>query len=159
MASDGNIGLRISSILAMSLGPFLVMADIASVMIVQKEVVLGIGAPGKVFPSFLGIAGFLLWFGGLIFLKWSKKAKKRKISSIATSVFLKGKKGFKCWTCGEWIDASDIDYHDRVTCKCGRNYDIFPEVNQEEGALPSKAPRSPRANGRAVKRPPHRRSR
>ena len=84
MSSGGNIGLRISSIVALSLGPFMVMADIISVMIVQKEMVLGLGAPGKVFPSVLGLFGIILWLGGLVFIKWSKRSKRRKISSIAT---------------------------------------------------------------------------
>jgi hypothetical protein len=159
MASGGNAGMKIASILAISLGPFLVMADIASVMIVQKEMVWGFGSPGQVFPSFLGLAGLLLWIVGIVFLKWSKRVKRRRISSLATPIFLKGKNGFKCRTCDEWIDASDVDYHERITCDCGRNYDIFPETTEEAEDRSSSVPRSRKGNDRPVKRPLHRRSR
>jgi hypothetical protein len=166
MAGGGNVGMRVTSVLALSLGPFLVMADIVSVMIVKKEIVIGFGAPGQVFPSFLGLAGFFCWFGGLFFLRWSKKVRKRTISSMAAPYFLKGKKGFKCAGCGQWIDASNVEYHEMITCSCGKNYDVFQEgpwdeegINEGERSSPSKAPRSPKGNGRPVKRPVHRRSR
>jgi len=158
--------MRVSSVLALSLGPFMVMADIVSVMIVQKKIVIGFGAPGQVFPSVLGLVGFLCWFGGLFFLKWSKKVRTRKISSTATPFFLKGKKGFKCTGCSEWIDATHVEYHERMTCRCGKNYDVFQEgpwdgAEPIEGgkSVPSKVPRSPKGNARPVKKPLHRRSR
>jgi hypothetical protein len=166
MAGGGNIGMRVSSILALSLGPFLVMADIVAVMIVKKEVVIGFGNPGQVFPSFLGLTGFLCWFGGLFFLRWSKRVKRRHISSTALPYFLKGKEGFKCSACGKWIDASNVEYHERITCGCGKNYNVFQEGPWDDGetvkgaaASPSKAPRSPKGNARPVKKPLRRRSR
>lgn len=166
MASGGSTGMRISSILALSLGPFLVMADIVSVIIVKKEVVIGFGSPGQVFPSFLGMTGFLCWFGGLFFLRWSKRVRSRKISSTASPFFLKGKTGFKCTGCRKWIDASHVEYHERITCECGKNYDVFQEgpwdgeePNQQGTSSPSKEPGLPRGSARPVKRPLHRRSR
>ncbi|MBN1540338.1 MAG: hypothetical protein JW939_09360 [Candidatus Thermoplasmatota archaeon] len=166
MATEGTLGMRVASVLALSMGPFLVMADIIAVVIVKHEVVLGFGTPGQVFPSALGLIGVALWVAGLVFLGWAKRSVKGNFSSRARPVFLKGKSGFTCSNCGEPIDASMVDYHERIRCGCGRNYDVFQEgpwdsdvPTSEDRASPSRAPPMRRGSARAVKRPPRRPSR
>ncbi|MGA1793623.1 MAG: hypothetical protein ACMUHM_06710 [Thermoplasmatota archaeon] len=166
MAEGSSTGMRIASILALSLGPFLVMADIAAVVIVKHRIMLGFGTPGQVFPSVLGITGTVLWLGGLFFLYWAKRTRKGAFSSKARPVFLKGRNGFECRNCGDHIDASSVEYHERITCSCGKNYDVFQEgpwdgeaPTSEEGASPSRAPRMPRGNDQRMRKLPRRPSR
>ena len=166
MAGETSTGTRVASILALSLGPFIVMADIIAVVLVKNEVVIGFGTPGQVFPSVLGLIGCILWLAGMFFLYWSKRTVKGRFSSKARPVFLKGRKEFECRGCGENLDASGVEYHDRLTCKCGKNYDVFQEgpwdrevPTSAEEASPSRAPRMRKGSGRAVKMPPRRPSR
>lgn len=166
MAEEGSLGMRVASVLALSMGPFMLMADIMAVVIVKHEVVIGFGTPGQVFPSALGLAGIALWLAGLVFLRWAKRSIKGSFSAKARPVFLRGRNEFICSSCGGTIDASWVDYHERVTCSCGKRYDVFQEgpwdrdVPTSEGAVsPSRAPPMRRGSARAVKRPPRRPSR
>ena len=166
MAGENTTGIKVASILALSLGPFLVMADIIAVVIVEHEVVIGFGAPGRVFPSVLGLIGIVLWFAGMFFLFWAKRIRSGRFSSKAKPVFLKGKDGFECRSCGEMIDASGVEYHERITCGCGKIYDVFQEGPWDSDApisggrtSPGRVPRMPKANGRAARKLPRRPSR
>ncbi|MBN1391109.1 MAG: hypothetical protein JXA22_10760 [Candidatus Thermoplasmatota archaeon] len=166
MAMEGSLGMRVTSVLALSMGPFMVMADIVAVVIVKHKVVLGFGAPGQVFPSTLGLIGAALWLAGLVFLKWAKRSERGNFSSKARSVFLKGKDEFKCPSCGKIIDASRVEYHERITCPCGKMYDMFQEgpwdgdvPTSGELSSPSKATPMRRESAKAVKRPPRQPSR
>ena len=84
------------------------------------------------FPTILGYAGVLLWVIGmaLLFVHWVKKGKTRKPS--VRSIFLRGKQPFKCSSCGNVINTKDVDFHKRVTCKCGTLYDLYQDIEDQD---------------------------
>jgi hypothetical protein len=127
MAASEGTGARMGSLFALSMGPFLVMVDLMITVIVSGEVIVGLGPPGKGFPSILGIGGTLLWLLGISLILYLKKRRREKRSSRARPVFLKGRKGFKCFSCHEFLSSRDVEYHERMQCKCGALYDVFQE--------------------------------
>ncbi|MGA1848287.1 MAG: hypothetical protein ACMUHB_03005 [Thermoplasmatota archaeon] len=132
MAGSEGSGARIGSLFALSLGPFLVMVDLMITVIVSGGVKIGFGAPGKGFPSILGIGGTLLWLLGIGLVLYLKKRRKEKASSRSTPVFLKGRKGFRCTSCGIFLDCKGVDYHERKRCDCGALYEVFQEGPWDE---------------------------
>jgi len=164
MSGSEGSGARIGSLFALSLGPFLVMVDLMINVIVSGDVMVGFGAPGKGFPSVLGVGGTLLWLLGMGLVLYLKKRRKERASSRTRPVFLRGRNGFKCASCGNYIDCGDIDYHERKQCGCGALHDVFQEGpwDGEEDLTGSGGARSVKkrkGNGRSPRkltRPPSR---
>jgi len=78
--------------------------------------------------SLFGIFGIMLWLVGsgmLLSLLLSKGRSKRE---GPRQVFLRGKTSYSCNRCGRSIDASRVGYHERIRCRCGREYDLYQDM-------------------------------
>ena len=144
---------RTGIVLTTSLGPLLVMFDLAAVAMVQGGIEIGFGPFGEAFPSMIGILGLVSWAIGITLLVIRKVEREKKRSSKTKSVFLKGRKGIKCYECGKWVNASHVGYQELVVCKCGASYNMFQEGPWDqdlnwEGYVSSKQGQKLRANDR-----------
>ena len=155
---------RTGIVLTTSLGPLLVMFDLAAVSILQGGIKVGFGSFGETFPSIVGILGLASWTVGIALLVIRKMGREKKRSSKTRSVFLRGKNGIRCFECRKWIDASKVGYQEIVTCRCGASYNMFQDGPwdqdlNEGGSVSSKAHRKLKGNARRPGRtvPPPRR--
>jgi hypothetical protein len=143
MVLSGSVKGRIGSILATSIGPLLVMLDLAAVVIIKGNIFFGFGRFGGAFPSPIGIIGLVIWLLGASFLISRRFQRSRKRSTKTRSVFLKGRTGIKCYNCKRWIDASDVGYQKMITCSCGTNYNMFQDGPWDEISEPNQKYRIP----------------
>lgn len=77
--------------------------------------------------SIIGHLGLLLWLIAVVIavaLRLSRSRSKRNVRPI----FLRGKESFKCPECGKVNRAADVGYHQRMECKCGKEYDVFQDM-------------------------------
>lgn len=154
MVGKGYGGIRTGIILTTSIGPLLIMLDLAAVVILQGSIEFGFSSFGSGFPSIIGILGILTWMTGVIMVLYRRFIRSGKRSSKAKVIFLKGRKGIRCPECGKWVNASHVGYQEIVTCDCGVNYNMFQEGPwdeevTEEGSGPSRVHRKLKGNDRA----------
>jgi hypothetical protein len=113
------------SAILFSLGSvFLLIELFVSVVIREREVSDSIDPTHWTAIGLLGLLGWIIGIGLLIFLKATAPSLKKDRKNI----FLAGRTTFKCHSCGRIIDASRVGFHKRIDCACGAVYNVFQET-------------------------------
>ncbi len=130
MIGPARINEKTGASITFGLGSFILMSDIIVVVITKGDQRGNLFEMG--FPTILGYAGILLWLIGsaLLIFHWVKNGRTRKPS--VKPIFLRGKQPFKCGSCGHVIDTEDVEFHKRVTCKCGTLYDLYQDLEDQD---------------------------
>jgi hypothetical protein len=118
-----RITKKAAATIVFGIGSFMLMADMMVVVLIEGENGGNIIEMG--FPSYLGLAGLSLWVVGIVLLVLHRRQVASRRKESIRPIFLHGRKEFKCRSCGEMIDCSDVDFHERVVCKCKVPYDVF----------------------------------
>ncbi len=83
--------------------------------------------------SLLSVIGAMLWVLGLLLLVLKMRGHREGKRSGPKQVLLKGRNRYRCEACGTWLEVRYVDYHERISCDCGEEYDMFQEFDDDQG--------------------------
>ncbi len=132
MAKRRSPLLKAWAAISFGMGTLLIFTGVlTSVMFGDSAVSEDLGPLGGF--SLLSVIGGMLWVLGLILLILNIRGKRGRRRAGPKQVFLKGRGRYRCGTCGTWLEVRYIDYHERVSCECGEEYDMYQEFDDDQG--------------------------
>jgi hypothetical protein len=112
-----------------ALGSIMVISEVLIGVINDKGMADHLFSPGD--WSVIGYLGVFLWAGAVIFgisirFRGSRNKRSRR------SIFLRGRTAFVCPICKRRLNASHVNYYERIECPCGEEYEVFEDMPWDE---------------------------